>query len=86
LGSGIGFGISLGGPSYYDTAPVIDYIDDPYGWYFGRYPNANWDSYGTWLRSNSGRFRRPWSYYHGPRYRRRWGARPGIGFGIGIGL
>ena len=85
-GSGLGFGISFGSPGYYGRGPVVDYLDDPYEWYWNRYPRASWDAYRGWLESNSYRFRRPWRSYYGPRYHRRWRARPRVGFGVGFGF
>ncbi len=82
---GVGFGLSIGGPRYYDSAPVV-YLDDPYDWYWNRNPRASWDSYGRWLEGNSYRIRRPWKSYYGSGYRRRWRARPRVGFGIGVGF
>jgi len=82
-GWGGGFGISVA-PDYY--GPDVVYIDDPYNWYFSKYPRASWDAYVAWLEANSYRFRRPWKYYYGPRYHRRWRARPRVGFGIGFGF
>lgn len=84
-GPRVGFGISVGGPGYVGT-PVVDYLDDPYEWYWSRYPRTSWDAYQAWLETNAYRFRRPWSYYRGPGYYRRWKARPSIGFGIGFGI
>lgn len=81
-GPSVGFGVSLGAPAYDEVA----YIDDPYDWYWSRNPRATWDAYGAWLETNSYRLRRPWGYYHGPRYQRRWKSRPSIGFGIGFGI
>lgn len=82
-GPGIGFGISVGAPAY---GPDVVYLDDPYNWYWNANPNATWDSYGAWLEANSYRLRRPWRYYYGPRFQRRWRARPSVGFGIGFGI
>jgi len=85
-GVGVGIGFPLGGgPGYYGSAPVV-YLDDPYDWYWNRNPRASWDSYGRWLEGNAYRIRRPWRSYYGSGYRRRWRARPRVGFGIGVGF
>ncbi len=79
---GVGFGLSIGGPRYYE--PEMVYLDNPYDWYWNKNPRASWDSYGRWLENNSYRFRRPWRSYYGSGYRRRWRARPGFGVSIGF--
>ncbi len=84
-GAGIGFGISVGGPRYYEPAPIA-YIEDPYDHYWTNNPRANWDSYVRWLELNSGRFRRSWRSYYGRPYYRRWRRRPGVSFGVGFGF
>ena len=76
-GPGIGFGISVG-------APAIDYYADPYGYYWGKYPDTDWYAYKRWLRRNRGRIRGDWRNYYGSGYRRRWRARPGFGVSIGF--
>ncbi len=78
---GVGFGLSIGGPRYYDSAPVA-YLDNPYDYYWGRNPRANWDSYVRWLELNSYRIRGRWKRYYGGGYRRRWRARPSFGIGV----
>lgn len=84
-GPGFGFGISVGSPGYYEPGPIA-YIDDPYDYYWTRNPRASWDAYIRWLELNAGRFRRPWRYYYGRPYYRRWRSRPGVSFGVGFGF
>ncbi len=78
-GPGFGFGISVGGPRYYEPAPVV-YVGDPYAEYIRLFPSGDEYGYKRWLRVNRLRFRNPYRSYYG-----RWRApRVGVGFGFGF--